>query len=332
MSHRRLMVQGLESRAMLAGDVTVSVTDGILRLQGDEFSNDIVIVRLNTTGQGTKVAIHGTNASGVVTTRINGQDSIEVEGITKGAILGLGNGNNRLEIGNTSSGDHARQPVDFQGRVKIGASSGNDRIAVSIYSNSGVAINAGAGDDKIYMIKSRFHNLTVNSDPLPVEGREPVGGDDEVRMRSIIATGAVAIAGGIGDDQVWAVLNNTGYWGNVALNLGDGNDRIEVGLSVKFQGGVSISGGNGSDVLRTGASISDAFHAELGSGNDLLFCSGTSTTVLEISLGGDNDTATVFSELLAGITLDGGSGTDRLTQHSSNPEGDETFISFEENG
>jgi len=327
---RRLILESLESRAMLAGNVTVSVTDGVLHVQGDALSNDIDIQQSGAvSAQGLRVEISGRYAGGQLTTTINGEDSVTVEGITQGAVIGLGNGDNYLRIGQTAGTDGGRRPVHFPGRVTICASSGRDRIMLSIYNNTRVTVNAGAGDDIVNLVKSRLYNVFINTDPPAVAGRDPVGGNDNVWMRSISTRGKVVVNSGIGNDEFLADRDNTGFWGSVDLDLGDGNDAATFGIGVNLNGSTTVQTGSGGDSFATAANIRGSFVATLGSGSDLLYCRGFSTTVLDITLDDGNDNAIVFSELLAGLKLDGGVGTDRLTQHSSNPDGEESFTRFE---
>lgn len=47
---RRLMIENLESRTMMAGNVTISVTDGLLTITGDHNHNGVAIRQLPTAG------------------------------------------------------------------------------------------------------------------------------------------------------------------------------------------------------------------------------------------------------------------------------------------
>src|SRR5207244_5328908 len=117
-SVRRLMVESLESRAMLAGNVTVSVTDNMLRIVGDAAGNDIEIQQVQQTfvGEwpGVKLQIigHGTTINGQAT-------SLIVEGV-KNSFIGLQGGNNHLLVGNTSKTSSPPNPVNLPGHVHIG--------------------------------------------------------------------------------------------------------------------------------------------------------------------------------------------------------------------
>src|SRR4051794_28937907 len=93
-SSRRLSLESLEPRAMMTGNVTVAVTNGILTVIGDALSNDVQIrqLRQSYTGEwpGVKLEIAGQNSKGQNSTTINGQDSIVITGVKSGVNIDMG--------------------------------------------------------------------------------------------------------------------------------------------------------------------------------------------------------------------------------------------------
>ena len=94
---RRLTVDGLEPRAMLAGNVWVGVTNGVLQLQGDALSNRVEVRQLSQsfTGEwpGAKYQIRNVDGT------INGQSSANtVQGVKFGTNLSLEAGDDYLRI------------------------------------------------------------------------------------------------------------------------------------------------------------------------------------------------------------------------------------------
>jgi hypothetical protein len=158
--NRRLSVESLESRAMLAGNVIVSVTDNMLRIVGDAAANDIEIQQVQQTFEGewpgVKLRIIGHD------TTINGQsDSLVVEGV-KNSFVGLQGGNNQLVVGNTSKIVSPPKPVNLPGRVHIGTWAGDDSIKLNINNSRSVTINQGPGSDYVFMARSNVRDLTIN--------------------------------------------------------------------------------------------------------------------------------------------------------------------------
>src|SRR4051812_30111689 len=83
------MMDNLESRVMLSGNVVVSVVSGNLVVRGDASANSIV---LNNAGTN-KVRITGADA-----TTINGAAGPVVMSRVRGLNLTLGNGNDKLTL------------------------------------------------------------------------------------------------------------------------------------------------------------------------------------------------------------------------------------------
>src|SRR5919109_2159853 len=67
--HRRLGVELLEDRAMLAGNVLASLAGGTFTITGDNFANQISVQQLSAT----EIRIEGLlDITGQVTTKVNG--------------------------------------------------------------------------------------------------------------------------------------------------------------------------------------------------------------------------------------------------------------------
>src|SRR5215210_6931817 len=78
------MMQGLENRVMLSGNVTASVVSGFLVLKGDAASNEIVMTRTGVTASQIKIS------SGSSATTINGAAGPLVLGGVRGLKIQLG--------------------------------------------------------------------------------------------------------------------------------------------------------------------------------------------------------------------------------------------------
>lgn len=303
---RRLMVERLESRAMLAGNVTVAVTDGALRIQGDALGNDIEIQQLQRTffsdwpGAILEIKGHSTTING-------GTSSFLARGVKNGASIFLGNGDNNLRIGDPPTGT---KQVVLAGLVQIGTWKGQDNIRMTIKNGSNVLLDTGPRNDRITLPRCDLNRLTVNSDPIPAEGEQPVGGPDDIFFRAVTARGLVSIDTGNGDDVV-DIKENCSFNGGFAVDLGERFSQFNL-LTVTggtFNGTTTITGGDERDKVE--------------------FFSITSTGTFTVSLGGADDLATLRECRIAETTLDGGAGFDTLTRLGTNELGELTIVNFE---
>lgn len=167
-ARRCLQMESLESRNLMAGSVTAVVTDGVLRIQGDEAANDVQIYHIPQTVSGdwpgANYQIVGRSRDGKnLTTTINGQSSIFIEGVKRGVSIGLGAGDNFLQVHRDTDPFFKRAAL-LHGTVTINTAGGDDLIRMCLNNRSQVTINSGGGDDHIVLAHSTFNKLTVNAD------------------------------------------------------------------------------------------------------------------------------------------------------------------------
>lgn len=239
---RRLNLEGLETRALLAGDVTVSVLNGNLLIVGDSADNDITIEQGTTansfivTGIGTvggDTTINGapsttgtfTGVTHNITVRMNGGDdtvSVLADTLAPGNLsISLGSGDNTVAIGAGAT---------ITNNLSITAAGGDDTVTVTDTTVNGSAnIETGGGDDDVTLT-----GLTVGEDTAAgaasqnVFGNSPLGrflnnlfqdnngssnskagltvdtgaGDDTVIASELTVHGSASIQTGFGDDTV----------------------------------------------------------------------------------------------------------------------------------
>lgn len=327
---------------MLAGDVTVSVTDGLLYITGDDASNDVQIRQLKQTFEGewpgAKLEITGKNLQNHVSTTINGENqTLVVAGVKSGVVIRLGDGGNGLRIGNTprdSSVPPATQ-VALPGRISIGSGSGADDIRLYLKNGKQIFVNSGDGADYVQLSASTVKNLTLNSDPVRAEGVTPAGADDWVLITNLKSSGEVKVTSGIGDDDI-DIKGHCRIDGSLLVDLGAGADLLKfVGATttsfLMLNGRTTVLGGSGADgIIMNTVSISGTFGADLGDGGDtLLTIRLTSSSIFTVEFGQGNDFVQFRTADLAGVDLDGGSGVDKLERTSDSDLGDEVIENFE---
>lgn len=219
-------MEGLESRNLMAGNVSVSVVDGVLRVQGDEKGNNVQIsqVAQTFTGEwpGAKYEITGGNRyNNAPSTTINGQTSVIVEGVKNGAAIGLGQGNNYLRVSKQIGGLPSQQAGSLPGTVTINSGSGMDLIRLYVQNPKQVTINSGGENDRIEIHRSKLNKLTINADWSGAAAL-PRAGNDQVVMGSTVVQGAADV-----------------YMGPDFLHAGD---NLTLGFGMTFNGGLSFDG------------------------------------------------------------------------------------------
>src|SRR5262245_13020451 len=109
----------LEGREVLSGNVTVSVSDFVLRITGDDLGNTVE-VRPATASKFTVTGVGTTVNGGTAPVSVVGVNSIRVE--TKG-------GNDVIKVGGTTA-----RAMSLPHDLRVYAGAGDDRIEVGILS------------------------------------------------------------------------------------------------------------------------------------------------------------------------------------------------------
>jgi hypothetical protein len=194
---RRLAFERLETRALLAGEVTAQLMGGDLLVRGDHLDNRITIDR--TPAGEIRVAgddftlVNGESAPAVFRNVVNidirtagGADHVSLQGIRAGAALRI----------DTGAGDDTVLVLQSQvrGSFSLLTGSGHDLINL-VASDPGKRsqIHSGAGDDVVTVERSKLTRvLFVNA------GR----GDDTIFVDRQTPRSKVAIIDGPGDDTI----------------------------------------------------------------------------------------------------------------------------------
>ena len=326
---RTMAVEPLEGRAMLAGNVSVSVSGGSLIVRGDNAANGVFISQIDDGVYAVTGFDLGTGSN--VATKINGSanDSLVFKGVTGDVNVDLKNGNDLLGIGNSpddlaalaeecgfqfglgdgNGGGGGEDVVDVtaaevtpvEGRffvprnLIVNTGNGHDGIAVLADVHNSAIINTGSGDDAV-----AFGNLFDSENDITV-------GNDLV-----VLTGS-------GNDEVCAHLVTVN--GLINVQTGDGNDGVEIH---NFDAGAVLAlTGNGIDFV--GLSTFDTDNTVVvntGGGNDTVFLhdfsagqgfgpkgqKGAGYVTVVTGAGNDNAELTYFEA--DGVVVDTGAGND----------------------
>ncbi len=193
-----------------------------------------------------------------------------------------------------------------------------------------VSVNGGAGNDTVLVVNA-VNNAPVAADQgsfnVTLSGVETFDASAATNGVVATATGATAVSftGSVAADSL------TGGGGNDLFLAGLGGDTIAGGASADLLNVEVTAGPNNSVVSASGieainffgvssvtvtdntaATISMATGATVtaGGGNDIVAVN--SSGAQSIAAGAGNDTITTFTDLAAAVTIDGGTGTNRI--------------------
>jgi hypothetical protein len=178
---RKLFLEGLEMRAMLAGDVDVNVSDGNLIIRGDNDDNNITVTWIS----------ENTYEVAGVDTEINGDTEIFVAtGVTRNIDVDLRSGNDTF----TLTGSGLEEGVDLQGSVIVRLGDGDDVASIDGTSLRRVLkVDGGSGDDAVSIA-----NSFAGDDLLVLTG----SGIDGVTLGAVEAGDLLLVETGNGDDTI----------------------------------------------------------------------------------------------------------------------------------
>ncbi len=226
---RRLAVEGLESRSMLA---TVFNAGGLLFIQGTGAVDDVTVTQT-------------ANGQFAVTQIIGGVESTTNYPAAFGVYADLGGGDDFLQLG------EPERPLPLLTSVTLRLGDGSDtadihvNIPGQVFIDGGIQFGGAAQNDFIFIDRSIIGSLLVNT----------YGGDDELY---VYRSGVLNLIGNLGGEGVLAGPTDNDYVdfvdsaiGSAMLMLGGsaGEFGNEVLASSTIFGMLTINGGNGVDAI-----------------------------------------------------------------------------------
>lgn len=201
-NRRRLAVENLEGRRLMAGDLSVNFDGEKLEIKGDDLPNqvavfarggDLIVDGLGTTtingisdGTGTNLG----SAAGlidIVIETFGGSDRVLVRDLAVADSLEIktGDGNDFVAVSRVVAGND----------LKIETKAGADTVQVSrVLAGNSVEVDSGLGNDAVTVL-----SVSAGND-LKVETKE---GNDTVTVNSVRSvTGKVLLDGGSGFDEL----------------------------------------------------------------------------------------------------------------------------------
>ncbi|WP_254510948.1 hypothetical protein [Anatilimnocola floriformis] len=354
-SNFRPVLESLESRLNMAGNVVASVIGPNLYITGDALANELRIEgvlagTVEVAGVGT--SLNGTangqlTAAGIQNIFIDLGDGDDTTTFVLTEIAGAlsftgGNGDDQLRFGEDNGDSNSF------GRVTANMGAGNDRIDVDdarfVASSAFIALNGdgnnstdldptvelvlgltsitgGSGEDFIDLGDTRVTTgfITVNSG----EGRNSFFLDGNITVN-----GGMLVTGGAGSDNFepgdFGPNPQFTVLGSITASLGDGTNFIEFASEhANVSGVVSITGGSGNDTFDFDTDSFDALAITLylGAGdNEVLMNEGATTvrTNLTINTLGGADEITGFGlDVLGATYVSTGEGADLIQLDNS---------------
>ncbi len=258
------VIEHLETRALLAGNVVASLNGSHLTVTGDAADNSIDITILNgqiqlrglnstTVNGGTTpfVVATGTNAldGNVLIQMAGGNDSVS---FTRGI-----NFNGVVDVHGQAGNDSiAANGVNFKSHAYFWGYEGNDTFSLQDTTVDGSLVIHGNQDNDLVTLKT----VTLNGF-AEIKGQD---GDDGVSLNAVTSNRDLAIKTGFGNDDVTihnstinsslliktkqdsdaVMLDDNTFGSRVHINLGRDNDGLMVRNTNTFNGVFSVQGGD----------------------------------------------------------------------------------------
>lgn len=271
-NQRRLRFEPLEGRAMLAGNVTVTLAGTTLTLVGDASANEVEITAGASVGEYVITGLNNTQINGP--SLINDPfDLLEVQlagGSDKFTVRGTSPSNKLIIAGdieiensdgaNTNTLTNVQLNDDLSVFKVAGTSESNLEIGGTLIVGDVTLSTGGWDGDSKTVIKDDTRiegNLTVVNDEgedhfvcyaSTIDGNVTiVNGDGDTRTvfgitEDPIIFGVLTIVNGVGNDKVF--IHDTDVWQNAVVVNGDGHTLVSVQTSDIGLGAPVAGGGN----------------------------------------------------------------------------------------
>jgi len=297
----------LESRRLMAGNVTAELIHGSLYLNGDDAANGIAIVATENPGE---VRVTGTPATATDATELNGQDGPLTFIVTADIVIRMGAGNDGVELNGVSVPDDLTiETGDGVDRVIVGSTLMEDGGSSAPYvAWPPVGQVVPGGHTTLYAPLHRTAGFVEVGGSLSIDTAEH---SDFVFLGRTYVTGDIGLRTGNGDDFF---IVRTAAARNLNAGMEAGPDLANVAaLTTRSQ--MIFDMGDGHDILSVSSSRAHGPATFLGSygSNYLGFGANTFYQSLYASCGGWDDRIVVRASVIYGsMTFVTGGGSDRI--------------------
>lgn len=280
-------IQSLETRQLLAGDVTVGLSAADARdlvITGDNSSNEIVVE---------EVAANRIRVSGQDGTTINGGTRSATFTVTDDVRIDMKGGSDRVTVRNLS------QTSQSHSDVSVNLGTGNDTLVIdSVDAERYLKVMGGSGDDTIDVMESTARDMTIDGEydedsihllEVTVDNSVTVDGGeqaDTLRVEDSVISNDLIVDGDTGGDDIDVRDVETGD--NIVVDAGSGSDSVWVEYA--HADDIFVYGRTGDDsVYFYRNQTLDHLYASLSSGNDYLWWLGNQAGRHYFNGGSDSD-------------------------------------------
>lgn len=331
--------EALESRALLAGDITTNLAGGVLTITGDAEANVFTLTpnggNVRVTGIATTIngAAGPTDFAGVTAIVANlnaGADNVTFQNLNLASLTVNGNADadtitvntNTVVAGTTTlNGGTEADTITFDNSttvsLQVTGDTGNDIVNVTNATLTTLAISGGLNDDDLNV--TGLTNVVAST--LTISGDD---GNDTIDFLNAVGTLAspLTINGDAGSDTLRV---NNATLATLTVNGGAGNDTIILGID--FQPNIVTVAGQNAAIAAGSLTVNGTLTVNGDGGSDTITAyrvfgtaNWTVNTGSATNLAGDIDTFTTYWTVSNQLTVTGGIGIDRLNifYHTAN--------------
>lgn len=291
-----LCIEGLERRTCRAGDVAVEIDDGVLKVTGDAFGNEVLVQQVDVQ----KFQVTGLNG-----TTVNGLGQQDFVFNGQDVEIGLKDGDDRLVMN-----DFNGRRIDIE-RLVIDTGKGRDVVDLddlTVRGDERVDIYLGSGNQNETDVL-----ILDDADIHPALRVVLGGGDDTVDIEESVFGGDVTIETGAGDDHVTLgrVAEGLGVAGKIKADLGKGDDSLHVSEVSAATAEVVLGDGVG-DLTVEGLDVAGQMKVNGGSVFTDIEMTEITADELVINVPKGRTTADMFDVDVHTLAITTGGGVDRV--------------------
>jgi hypothetical protein len=268
---RRLGLESMESRQLMAGNVFAAVGGGDLFLSGDGAANGVEVRQLGAGKYQIIGLVHGGVQTKVWLGGV-GANSQVVAGVTDDFQINLNAGDDALlmSAAGLPAGSKLLVPTD----LNIHTHDGNDRVVISnVRARDDVFIDLGNHNDYLSMYGTLVGGSPITPDnDLAVHGG--TGNDFAIVQATSIRDDLIV---NLVDGNDTAYLNKVSVGDDALIYTGNGDDRVQA-MSLSVRGDLVMDMSAGKDVAHFNYVTANTLYAHMGSGDDYLWIANSHST------------------------------------------------------
>lgn len=276
---RRLSVESMESRQLMAGNVFASVVGGDLVLNGDGQSNGVEVRQLGAGVYRIIGTVHGGAPTNIVLGGVAANSHV-VGGVVDDFHINLNAGSDSLLMSSAGLPVGAKMlvPTDLNVRTH----DGNDRVVINnVKVRDDAFIDLGNDNDYLSMYGTGTYGSPITPDNnLAIHGG---AGADFVNLHTALVRDTLIVNLQDGNDT--AYLNTVSVGDDALLYTGNGDDRLQV-YKLSVRDDIVIDMGAGKDRAILNYVTADRLYAHMGSGDsDYLWIGNTKVNTASLNGG-----------------------------------------------